>query len=180
MKKKTPSESKVFVMTRPPEGGDYLVIQTAQQAQKSEQLDELYNICFYDYFLNLSNILTVRQHKILLSTLTAPLAYQFFMHDASKCKAIISHALNDKAKGNKVYLQTLQNMPDEITQLDYIIRYNLSVFFNDIKTKGLEKALVSHHMFYSDLEGIFFLLPACFCFGIIEAVAQISPKLGKK
>lgn len=173
MKDKKFTDNKVFVMTRPSEGENFLSITTADMAKQDEELDELYHMAFFDYFLNLSKILTVKQHKVILTSSTAPLAYQYFLANDEKARQIINISLQELEK-EKVDVSFLKKMPDEVSMLDYIIRHNLSLFLNDVKKQGIEKSLAKHHTFYVDLEQLFFSLPACFCFSLIDAVNHLT------
>jgi hypothetical protein len=173
MKKKEFSDSKVFVMTRPNDGENYLSITTEDYAKKEDQLDELYHIAFFDYLLNLSNHLKISQHKLLLTMSTAPLAYQFFLANDLKAQQVIQKSI-EELKKQKVNTDFLMKLPDEVSVLDYIIRHNLSVFLNDVKKNGLEKALKNHQGFYIDLEQLFFSLPACFCFSLVDAANHLK------
>lgn len=178
-KKKSPFiDSKVFVMTRPEKGEPYLSITTEEIAKEESKLTEIFNTVFFDYVLNLGNQLTIAQHKVLLAALTAPLSYQFVITHGNKANQIIETSLQElKTQGLEV--DFLLNMPDEVSVLDYIIRHNLSVFLNDIKKLGLDQSLKKHQGFYQDLEQLFFSLPACFCFGIIDMIKLLTKKRKK-
>lgn len=176
-KNKSFEDHKIFVMTRPEPGSDLLKITTSDQSQKNEELDELYHVCFFDYFLNLSKFFSVKEHKLLITTLTAPIAYQMYITDQERSQKLIAFTLKNLT--NTKQEEMLLNMPDMVSQLDFIIRNNLHAFLTDIRKKGLEQALITHNIFYADLENVFFMLPACFCFGLINAALQINPKLGK-
>ncbi len=173
------NKSKFFVMTRPSnvDSPNLLKIETFESMEKNDDLDHLYSMCFFDYFLNLSNQINKKQHEILISTMIAPISLQFFLTDIDKSNGLI-HFFSEQLKqdiGDKQTLETLEKMPDEISKLDFIIRYNLEVFNQDKKNLGLEKALQENKDFFADLEEVFFSLPACFCFGMVDAISLLKP-----
>jgi hypothetical protein len=172
------SDNKVFVMTRPAEGEDHLSIATEEFNKLEGDLAELYHAVYFDYLLNLGGELTIKQHKLLLAQMTAPLAYQFFLTNSEKAHGIVQSSLA-QLKAQKVDTDFITKMPDEVSILDYILKHNLYNFLSDLEDDP-DTALAEHEEFLDDLEHLFFTLPAAFCFGMVEAVSLITKSKAKK
>ena len=169
------SANKVFVMTRPAEGDEHLSIATEEFNKLEGDLAELYHVVFFDYFLNLSGELNIKQHKVLLAQIIAPLAYQFFLVNPEKAHGVVQSSLA-QLKTQKVNIDFIKKMPDEVSMLDHILRHTLYNFLEEIQEKELDTAMKENEEFLSDLEQVFFSLPAAFCFGVVEAVSILAER----
>jgi hypothetical protein len=172
---KTFSQNKVFVMTRPSEGEEHLSIATEEFNKLEGDLAELYHVVFFDYLLNLSGEISVKQHKVILAQIIAPIAYQFFLVHPEKAHGVVQNSLA-QLKAQKVNTDFIKKMPDEVSMLDYILRHNLYRFLEESKGGDLDVALEEYQEFLTDLEEVFFSLPAAFCFGVVEAVSILGEK----
>lgn len=167
-------DSKVFVMTRPKEGENLLVIQTKAQADKVDELSEIYDLCFFDYLLNLDGELTDKQHEIIISAFSPALAYQFFMQNSEKSQSLVEELLKPENPSAKEFKKIVESKFDDISQIYVLMKRMLYDFIADIDELGFDDAIMVHHDFFHDLKDSFDSLPECFCEGIIHTVSNLT------
>ena len=166
-------ESKLFVMVRPNENSNELTITTSEHIAHQNEMEDLYHECFFKYVLNYNKDLTIKKHKSFLQAIFPILSYHFYNIQNEKSKELIKSA--------KVFFQTdkksldhINNLPDEVSQYDFILRYNFAILMNDVKANGWDVALQKNYSLYSDIEQAFFSLPICTCFSLIDLEKSIS------
>ena len=168
--------SNVFIMTRPDEGQGTISIQSEDDSNKSDDIHDLYSASFFDFVMNLSGVLTTKENELALKLVTPTLAYQYFLEDPEQAQSII----NSFAQANKKEKDFLTKFVDPISTLEFILKLNFKNFNVDYQKVGLEKSLQKHHQFYADMEEIFFSLPACYCFNLIDFCERMIKNRKKK
>ena len=160
-------ESKLFVMTRPNSQSNELRITTGEHVDTQNELDDLFHKCFFKYVLNYNKELTIKKHKIFLQSIFPLISFNFYHLQQEKSKELIKSAKiffqNDKKN-----LDHINNLPDEISQYEFVLKYNFAILMKDVKSNGWDIALQKNYSLYSDLEQSFFSLPACSCFSLVE------------
>ena len=168
--------SKVFVMTRPEAGSGTISVQSEDDSNSSDEIQELYSASFFDYVMNLSGILSKKENELALKLITPTLAYQFFLEDPEQAQSII----NSFSQANKKDQNFLNKFVDPISTLEFVLKIYFRNFHADYEKSGLEKSLQKHHQFYADMEELFFSLPACYCFNLIDFCEQMIKSRKKK
>ncbi len=177
-KEKTIHNSNFFVMERPSElNAHSLIIKTDEYHQEESKLDELLTDAFYDVVLNVSDRLSFENYKHALKIITPSLALQIFSENEGKMEEIVKNFLT-KEKNKKV-LEFFESIPEDVSKLEFVIRLNFVLFYQDKTQKSLDEAIKNFKFFLDDMEEIFYYLPVCYAFNLIDFLHETETSAKK-
>lgn len=166
-KEKTITNSNFFVMERPSEMNENsLIIKTDEFHKEESKIEELLTDSFYDVVLNVSDRLTSDEYKHALRIVTPAFAAQLFAASPEKIHEIVQEFMV-KEKNKKV-LAFFESIPEDISKLEFVVRLNFNIYYRDKVEKGLNEAIKIHKFFLDDMEEIYYTLPVCFAFNLID------------
>lgn len=166
--------SNVFVMTRPKEGESLLVIQTKAQVDKLKEIEEMFQLCFSNFILNLNKELSEEEHYYLLKISIPSIAYHFYLNNADVATEYLNDILDTNDTEKQELKLLLEEQTDEVSQLSYILYDKLVTLIIDAEERSFNEAIVDHNDFFSDFKIIFDSLPTVICQSIMNTVNLIE------